>query len=46
MVILKRIAMIVFGGCAAFVTIALAVFAIKERIKRKKEEPWYKDMLK
>ena len=46
MLILKRIAMIVFGGGLAFVTIALAVLAIKERIARKKEEPWYKDMLK
>lgn len=46
MQIIKRIAMIVFGGCVAFITIALAVLAIKERIARKKEEPWYKEFLK
>ena len=46
MMILKRIAMIVFGGGVAFITIALAVLAIKERIARKKNEPWYKEFLK
>lgn len=46
MLILKRIAMIVLGGCVAFVTIALATLAIKEKIKRKKEEPWWKGILK
>ena len=46
MLILKRIAMIVFGGGVAFITIALAVLAIKERIARKKEEPWWKGILK
>lgn len=46
MLILKRIAMIVLGGCVAFVTIAFAVLAIKEKIKRKKEEPWWKGILK
>lgn len=45
MLILKRIAMIVFGGSVAFITIALAVLAIKERIARKKKEPWYKEFL-
>lgn len=46
MLILKRVVMIIFGGCVAFITIALAVLAIKERIARKKKEPWYKEFLK
>lgn len=45
MLILKRIAVIVFGGSVAFITIALAALAIKERIARKKKEPWWKGIL-